>query len=137
MLAHPIETLPGVRPTLEALHGRYRLVLVTKGDLFDQERKLAESGLGELFHAVEVVSRKDESTYRRVFALHGSGADDGLMVGNSVKSDILPALAAGAWAAFIPHPLTWIVEHDNAPAEHPRFHELQRFDELLSLLPPA
>jgi putative hydrolase of the HAD superfamily len=134
MLAHPIETLPGVRSTLKQLHGRYKLVMVTKGDLFDQERKLAESGLGEFFAAVEIVSRKDESTYRRVFTAHGNGPSEGLMIGNSVKSDILPALAAGAWSALVPHPLTWIVEHDDAPRGHPRFRELSRFDQVLSLL---
>lgn len=134
MLAHPIETLPGVRPTLENLHGRCKLVMLTKGDLFDQERKLAESGLGELFHAIEIVSRKDKATYERVFAAHGSGAAMGLMVGNSLRSDILPALSAGAWAAFIPHPLTWVVEHDEVPDGHPRFHQLKQFDDLLRLL---
>lgn len=135
MLAHPIETLPGVRDTLENLHSRYRLVMVTKGDLFDQERKLAESGLGELFHAIEVVSRKDEDTYRRVFSAHGTGPAEGMMVGNSLKSDILPALSSGAWAAFIPHPLTWVLEHEETPGTHPRFHELERFDQILALLP--
>lgn len=135
MLSHPIETLPGVRSTLEELHGRYKLVMVTKGDLFDQERKLAESGLGDLFTAIEIVSRKDEATYTRVFSAHGSIAEQGMMVGNSLKSDILPALSAGAWAAFIPHPLTWVVEHGDAPVGHPRFRELERFDQLLSLLP--
>jgi putative hydrolase of the HAD superfamily len=135
MLAHPIETLPGVRSTLEQLHDRYRLVMVTKGDLFDQERKLAESGLGGLFSGVEVVSRKDEQTFRRVFCAYGSGPEEGLMVGNSVKSDILPALSAGAWAAFVPHPLTWVVEHDQTPAGHPRFHELEGFEQILGLLP--
>lgn len=135
MLAHPIETLPGVRPTLEVLQGRYKLVMLTKGDLFDQERKLAESGLGELFHAIEVVSNKDRATYERVFATHGNGATAGLMVGNSLRSDIVPALSAGAWAAFIPHPLTWVVEHDDAPDGHPRFHQLKQFNELLNLLP--
>lgn len=134
MLAHPIETLPGVRSTLEFLQYNYRLVLVTKGDLFDQERKLAESGLGELFHAIEIVSRKDKDTYSRIFGQYGSGAAEGMMIGNSLSSDILPALAAGAWAAFVPHPLTWVVEHAEAPHGHPRFHELGRFDEILPLL---
>ncbi len=134
MLSHPIEPLPGVQETLALLHDRYRLVLVTKGDLFDQERKLAESGLGELFHGVEIVSSKDRQTYERVFATYGKGPQHGLMVGNSLKSDIVPALAAGAWAAFIPHPLTWVLEHVETPVSHPRFRELQRFDELQTLL---
>lgn len=135
MLAHPIEPLPDVRETLQQLHPLYRLVMITKGDLFDQERKLAESGLGELFHAVEIVSNKDEATYRRIFASNGAKADDAMMVGNSLKSDVLPALAAGAWGVFIPHPLTWALEHAEAPQSHSRFREITRFGELLHLLP--
>ena len=135
MLAHPIEPLPDVRATLEELHPLYKLVMITKGDLFDQERKLAESGLGELFHGVEIVSNKDEASYRRIFAEHGAGAEHAMMVGNSLKSDVLPALAAGAWGVFIPHPLTWALEHAAAPDNHPRFREIGRFGELLNLLP--
>ncbi len=100
LLAHPIEPLDGVRDTLAALSGRYRLLVITKGDLFDQERKLAQSGLGEFFDAVEIVSEKDVAVYARIFARHGE-AGRSLMVGNSLKSDILPALAAGAFAVHI------------------------------------
>ncbi|KAK0340713.1 hypothetical protein LTR94_029371, partial [Friedmanniomyces endolithicus] len=97
MLAHPVETLPGVEEVVADLSERYRLVLVTKGDLLDQERKLAASGLGERFSAVEIVSEKDHSTYERVFTRHGTGPDQAVMVGNSMKSDVLPAIAAGAF----------------------------------------
>lgn len=124
MLAHPIEILPQAREAVEALAGRYRLVLVTKGDLLDQERKLAQSGLGDLFDAVEIVSDKTAETYRTVFARHGTGADQGLMVGNSLKSDVLPMLAAGGWGVHVPHGLTWALEHALPPANHPRFAEL-------------
>ena len=96
MLAHPVETLPHARETLEKLAGDYRIVLITKGDLFDQERKLAQSGLGELFDAVEIVSEKNAATYEKVFRRHGDGAERSMMVGNSLRSDVLPAIEAGA-----------------------------------------
>ena len=134
MLAHPVETLPGVLPTLQALSGRFRLVLITKGDLFDQERKLAASGLGELFHAVEIVSDKSQAVYERIFARHGDGAARAMMVGNSLKSDILPAIAARSTGVFIPHDLTWVVEHAEAPEADPRFFRLERFADLVGLL---
>ncbi len=124
MLRHPIEPLPHARETLEALRGRVRLALVTKGDLFDQERKLAESGLGELFDAVEIVSEKTAETYRDVFARVGDGASRGMMIGNSLKSDVLPALEAGAWAVHVPHELTWELERAEPPVAHPRFRRI-------------
>ena len=124
MAAHPVETLPHARQTLEALSGDYRLVLITKGDLFDQERKLAQSGLGDFFHAVEIVSDKKAATYDRIFARHGDGAGRAMMVGNSLKSDILPALEAGSWAVHVPHELTWVLEHAEEPAGYGRFIKL-------------
>jgi putative hydrolase of the HAD superfamily len=124
MLGHPVEPLPGVTEALAALSERYRLVLITKGDLIHQERKLAASGLGELFVAVEIVSEKDAGTYERVFARYGTGAQEAAMIGNSLKSDILPALQAGAFAAHIPYPLTWALEMAEPPFDHPRFAEL-------------
>ncbi len=130
MLAHPVETLPGVAQVLPVLAKRYRLVLITKGDLLHQERKLAASGLGDHFSAVEVVSEKDAGVYARVFARHGTGAAEAVMVGDSVRSDILPALAAGAYAAHIPPALTWAHEMAAAPVEHSRFVELKTLAEL-------
>lgn len=124
MLAHPVETLPHVAETLQALSGDFRLVLITKGDLFDQERKLAQSGLGEFFDGVEIVSDKSAATYERVFARHGDGAQKAMMVGNSLKSDILPALAAGSWAVHVPHALTWALEHAEEPEGQGRYHKL-------------
>ncbi len=121
MLSHPVETLPGVDEALAALSDRYRLVLITKGDLMDQERKLAASGLGELFVAVEIVSEKDRGTYDRVFARHGTGADEAVMAGNSVKSDVIPAIQAGAYAVHIPYHITWAHEVADPPVDHPRF----------------
>ena len=124
MLSEPVEPLPGVDLALAQLSERYRLVLITKGDLLHQEQKLAASGLGDLFAAVEIVSEKDASTYERVFARHGTGAGEAAMCGNSMKSDILPALEAGSWAAHVPYPLTWAHEVAEAPQDHPRFAEL-------------
>ncbi len=134
MLSHPIEPLPHAAEALDALGGRYRLVLITKGDLFDQERKLAQSGLGERFDAVEIVSDKSPATYARLFARHGDGAQRAMMIGNSLKSDILPALDAGAWGVFVPHDLTWILEHAEAPRDHPKFREIADLGRLAAIL---
>jgi putative hydrolase of the HAD superfamily len=123
MLAHPVETLPGVDEALAAVAERYRMVLITKGDLFHQERKLAASGLGELFAAVEIVSEKDASTYRTVFDRHGTGPAQAAMVGNSMRSDVVAPIQAGAWAAYVPYPLIWAHEAAEAP-DHPRYAEL-------------
>jgi putative hydrolase of the HAD superfamily len=130
MLSHPVEPLPGVETALAELAERYRLVLITKGDLLHQEQKLAASGLGELFVGVEIVSEKDASTYRRVFDRYGTGAAQAVMAGNSLRSDVLPALEAGAWGAHIPYHITWAHELADAPAEHPRFAELTTIAEL-------
>ena len=131
---HPIEILPGVRETLHEVAERYRVVLITKGDLLDQEQKLARSDLGHLFQAVEIVSDKSAETYRRVFSRHGDGAARGMMVGNSVRSDILPAIEAGSWAVFIPHALTWTAELADPPHKAPRFRRLERIADLPRLL---
>jgi putative hydrolase of the HAD superfamily len=130
MLTEPVEPLPGVDKALAELSDHYRLVLITKGDLLHQEQKLAASGLGDLFVGVEIVSEKDASTYERVFARHGTGAAEAVMCGNSMRSDILPALEAGAFAAHVPYPLTWAHEMADAPVGHPRFAELASIAEL-------
>ena len=130
MLAHPVESLAGVDEALAKLSERYRLVLITKGDLIDQERKLAASGLGDLFAAVEIVSEKRTATYQQVFARHGTGADEAVMAGNSMKSDVLPALEAGCFAAHIPYPITWAHEMADAPEGHPRFAALDSISDL-------
>ncbi|PVM91839.1 HAD family hydrolase [Caulobacter endophyticus] len=130
MLTEPVEPLPGVEKALAELSRRYRLILITKGDLLHQEQKLAASGLGDLFAAVEIVSEKDAGTYRRVFERYGTGAEQGLMAGNSMRSDILPALEAGAWGALIPYPLVWAHEAAEAPVGHDRYVELASIAEL-------
>ena len=134
MLEHPVETLPGAGETLQELTRTHRLVLVTKGDLFDQERKLAASGLGEFFDAVEIVSDKTEATYAAVFARHGEGPGRAMMVGNSLRSDVLPAIAAGSWGVHVPHELTWALEHAEAPEAEPRFRRIERLAELPALV---
>ncbi|HET6971958.1 MAG TPA: HAD family hydrolase [Phenylobacterium sp.] len=130
MLNHPVEPLPGVDEALAELSEGYRLVLITKGDLLHQEQKLAASGLGELFVGVEIVSEKDASTYARVFDRYGTGAGEAVMAGNSLRSDILPALEAGAWGAHIPYHITWAHELAEPPTDHPRFAELGSILEL-------
>ncbi|WP_011583332.1 MULTISPECIES: HAD family hydrolase [Chelativorans] len=134
LLQHPIEPLPHAAETLEALAGGYRLLLITKGDLFDQERKLAQSGLGDFFDGVEIVSDKTSDTYARIFARYGDGPEKSAMVGNSLKSDIIPAIRAGAWGIFVPHELTWAFEHENPPVDEPRFRELAHLGDLSALL---
>ncbi|MGN7292186.1 HAD family hydrolase [Rhizobium sp. SAFR-030] len=134
LLSHPVECLPHAREALEALRGRFFLVMITKGDLFDQERKLAQSGLGDFFDAVEIVSEKSATTYRGIFGKHGEGPERAMMIGNSLKSDVVPALAAGAWGVFVPHELTWILEHVEKPADAPRFREIGTLGELGGLI---
>jgi putative hydrolase of the HAD superfamily len=134
MLRHPVELLPHARETLEALAGDYKLLLITKGDLFDQERKLAGSGLGDFFHGVEIVSDKTPEVYARIFNRHGEGPERGLMAGNSLKSDVIPMLKAGGTGVHVPHELTWGYEHDEAPKDHARFHEVKDLSEIVKLI---
>ena len=124
MLAHPIHLLPGAEETVLRLSESHRILLITKGDLLDQERKLAQSGLGDHFDGVEIVSNKTADQYTRIFDYHGEGALRAMMVGNSLKSDIVPAIEAGAWAVHVPHGLTWALEMAEAPDGHPRFAAL-------------
>ncbi len=134
LLTHPVETLPHAHDILEELAGKYFLVLITKGDLFDQERKLAQSGLGDFFDAVEIVSDKTAVTYRRIFSKLGDGPERAMMVGNSLKSDVVPAIAAGSYGVFVPHELTWILEHVEPPVEAPRFRQIHHLGELRGLI---
>jgi len=110
MLQAPIALLDGVQETIAALAGGRRLMLLTKGDLFDQESKLARSGLGEFFSAVEIVSEKSARTYSTIMARHQVAPARFLMVGNSLRSDVLPTLEAGGAAVHIPYATTWIHE---------------------------
>jgi putative hydrolase of the HAD superfamily len=136
MLRHPTELLEGARQAIvdAAAHG-YRVVLITKGDLFDQESKLARSGLGELFESVEVVSEKDERTYARVLARHDVDPASFVMVGNSLKSDIVPVVELGGRAVHVPYHVTWALEEADPPAEDAeRWARIDRLDALPSVL---
>jgi len=134
MLGHPIHLLPHAREAVEALADTHRIVLITKGDLLDQERKLAQSGLGDLFHGVEIVSHKTPATYAHAFTHHGTGPHRAMMIGNSLKSDVVPALEAGAWGIHVPHGLTWELEHADRPDTYPRFREITDLGGLPDLL---
>ncbi|MFT4150756.1 MAG: HAD family hydrolase [Paracoccaceae bacterium] len=134
MLDHPVDLLPHAREAVTALSDRYRVVLITKGDLLDQERKLAQSGLGDLFHGVEIVSDKTPEVYRRIFARHGDGADRAMMVGNSLKSDVIPVIEAGGWGVHVPHGLTWALEHADPPQGNARFHVVDSLASLADLV---
>ncbi|MEQ9040518.1 MAG: HAD family hydrolase [Silicimonas sp.] len=130
MLRHPIELLPGVEETVAALAPDFDLVLVTKGDLLDQERKLAQSGLGEVFDGVEIVSDKTAPVYAAIFARHGTEPGRVLMAGNSLKSDVNPVIDAGGWGVYVPHGLTWELEAAEAPEDHPRFRQIGSLGDL-------
>lgn len=110
MLAAPIDVLEGVSETIGELSKNYRLMVITKGDLLDQETKLARSGLGDFFDAFEIVPRKDAKIYKYVMRRHNIAPEEFLMVGNSLRSDILPVLEAGAQAVFVPYETEWFHE---------------------------
>ncbi|MBW4984622.1 HAD family hydrolase [Mameliella sp. CS4] len=133
MLAHPIELLPHAQDAVEAVADTHRVVLITKGDLLHQERKLAQSGLGDLFDGVEIVSDKQPDTYARIFGALPGGTGAAMMVGNSMKSDVVPAIEAGAWGVHVPHDLAWALEHAEPP-EAPRFRTLTDLGDLPDLV---
>jgi putative hydrolase of the HAD superfamily len=135
MLGEPTELLYGVEAALKDLNGRYELLLITKGDLFDQESKLARSGLAEMFAGVEILSEKNENAYRSVLRRRHIEAKEFVMVGNSLRSDIVPVVAIGARGVHIPYPLTW--HHEQVAEESmPRegWHRLGSIAELGALL---
>ncbi len=134
MLSHPIELLPHAEAAVVAAAETHRVLLITKGDLLDQERKLAQSGLGDLFDGVEIVSDKTPPVYAEIFRRREVAPDTAMMVGNSLKSDVLPVIEAGAWGTHVPHDLTWSFEHAEPPTEHPRFREIPRLGDLPAIL---
>jgi putative hydrolase of the HAD superfamily len=137
MLEHPIELIEGAADVLARLRARdHELWLITKGDLFDQESKIARSGLVELFHRIEIVSEKDEAMYRRLLDRHGVGTDEFAMVGNSLRSDVLPVAALGARAFHVPYHVTWAHERVSPDLQAP-FMPLGSLPELLRALYPA
>jgi len=140
MMDHPVELIDGVAETLDALTpeataGRIRLIVITKGDLFHQESKVARSGLAERFESVEIVAEKDEATYRRILQRGGTAPDRFLMIGNSMRSDILPVLDLGGQAVHIPYRITWAHEAVSRPeVAPPGFHTLDSIREVPALV---
>lgn len=134
LLQKPIELLDGVEETLQALSGKYKLVVATKGDLLDQRRKLHNSGLGHYFHHIEVMSDKKEKDYEDLLKRLEIKAEEFFMIGNSLKSDVLPVLNIGGHAVHIPFHTTWEHEKINHKVEHPNFKALEKITEVLPLL---
>lgn len=134
LMTKPVEILPGVKDTLSALKGHYSLLLATKGDLVDQKRKIESSGLEEYFDYIEIMSDKKPADYRKMLSRIGCPAENFLMVGNSVKSDILPVLEIGGRAAHVPHAITWAHEEYDGEIHNPRFVEFKNITEIINYL---
>ena len=135
MLAKPVELIDGVEAVLSALEGRYRLVVVTKGDLLDQQRKLEKSGLEDFFHHIEIVSEKNAAGYLKLLQHLDVGPGQFAMIGNSLKSDILPVLGLGGYGIHVPYHTTWEHEHVDIQITDPNFVELAKIRDLLAYFP--
>jgi putative hydrolase of the HAD superfamily len=134
MLDKPIELIDGVEETLKALHGKYKLVVATKGDLKDQHKKLHESGLGHYFHHIEVMSDKQQIDYTKMLQRLEIQPSEFLMIGNSLKSDVLPVLQIGGYACHVPFHTTWAHEQIDHTIEHEHFREMTSITEVVPLL---
>lgn len=134
MLEKPVELLPGVEDVLKALNGDYRMVLATKGDLVDQERKLRKSGLEPYFHHIEIMSEKRVSDYQKLIRHLDVNPSEFLMMGNSLKSDILPVLELGGHGIHIPFHITWAHEQIEHEVEHERFFKVENIAEAAELI---
>ena len=134
LLQRPIELLDGVEETLKSLHGNYKLVVATKGDLKDQRRKLHDSGLGAYFHHIEVMSDKQEKDYSDLLNRLEIKPKEFFMIGNSLKSDVLPVLGIGGYAVHVPYHTTWEHEKINHKVNHPNFRTLEKISDVLEIL---
>jgi putative hydrolase of the HAD superfamily len=134
MLHKPIELIDGVEEVLQQLNGSYRLVMATKGDLLDQERKLIKSGLEKHFHHIEILSDKKVSNYQKLINHLDVSASEFLMIGNSLKSDVLPVLELGGYGCHVPFHTTWQHEQIEYSINHPCFRQLENIRDLLQLL---
>ncbi len=135
LLNKPVVLLDGAHEILQQLRGRFPVILITKGDLLDQERKLRKSGLDNCFHHIEIMSDKKEENYRKLLKRLKVKPEEFMMVGNSLKSDVLPVLKLGAWGVHIPYHTTWVHEEtDEDPQQWERFQTLKNLSGLLSLL---
>lgn len=131
LLEKPIELLEGVEAVLQALKGHYRLVVATKGDLLDQERKLRKSGLEHYFHHIEIMSDKQELDYQKLLRHLDISPSEFMMIGNSLKSDVLPVLGIGGHGVHIPYHTTWAHEKIEHAVEHPNFLQLEHINHIL------
>jgi putative hydrolase of the HAD superfamily len=136
LLAKPIELLDGIDEVLSTLKNNYRLVVATKGDLLDQERKLKKSGLEHYFHHIEIMSDKQEADYNKLIKHLDIKPDEFLMIGNSLKSDVMPVLAIGGHAVHIPYHTTWAHEKVEHPIEHENFRQVITIKKILPFLVP-
>ena len=134
LLEKPIILLDGVEETLESLYGKYKLVVATKGDLLDQRRKLHNSGLGKYFHHIEVMSDKQEQDYLDLIERLEIEPSEFFMIGNSLKSDVLPVLGIGGYAAHVPFHTTWAHEKIDHEVKHDNFHSFEKITEVIPLL---
>lgn len=136
VLQHPVELLPGIRAAVAAVAESHAVVLITKGDLFHQEKKVAESGLADLFRRIEIVSEKDPATYRRLLDKFGIAPPQFAMVGNSLRSDIEPVLRLGGWGVHMPYHVTWAheLEHGLAATDAPRMRRVAEASEIPAAL---
>lgn len=134
LLEQPIELLDGVKKVLDELSGKYTLVVATKGDLLDQEHKLERSKLGGFFHHIEIMSDKKESDYEKLLKHLDMTPDKFLMIGNSIKSDILPVLNIGGKAVHVPYHTTWAHEHVAHEITHQNFKKIDSISEILTFL---
>jgi len=125
MLDHDMELLPHVEDVLKALRGDFKLLLITKGDLHHQERKVLASGLAHYFEGVEIVSDKKPATYKKICTRYGGAVSRTLMAGNSIRSDVLPMIEAGGHGVYVPFEITWEHEHEDVPVETPRYYEVK------------
>jgi putative hydrolase of the HAD superfamily len=134
MLNMPVEVIDGVEDVLRQLKGKYRLVMATKGDLLDQERKLKKSGLEKYFHHIEIMSEKKEADYQKLIKHLDIAPQEFAMIGNSLKSDVMPVLALGAHGFHIPYHITWAHERVDTTIEHERLQQLGSIREILNYL---
>jgi|SRR5260221_7673490 putative hydrolase of the HAD superfamily len=134
MLDQPIELLDGVEEVLLALKNKYRLVVATKGDLLDQERKLKKSGISHFFHHIEIMSEKDDANYLKLIRHLDIQPHELLMVGNSLKSDILPVLNIGGYGVHVPYHITWAHEHIEHSIDDEKFKSVEGIKDILAFL---
>jgi putative hydrolase of the HAD superfamily len=134
LLQKPVILLDGIEETLSHLFGKYRLVMATKGDLLDQERKLEKSGLAKYFHHIEIMSDKKPANYQKLIKHLDCKPENFLMVGNSLKSDILPVLAINGFAVEVPYHTTWQHEIHDDPIDHPNFYSVNSMNQIIHLL---